>query len=405
MFDPLLWVLHHFVTHYAGQTTQGDTDDDDGGDDHGDYFDQTFDYNPKSKKADRLLQKSRSMNRHRLLQGSDITDEIDAFSFMDSKSKIGAKVQLEVESYYQGWNADQYDVFVGEEIKYFGSEYFIKKKLSKGQSGMVHLAIKRSNGLKVTCKFIRKKRVEKYALESIPPPRCNLRNPLGRPKDQSAAQCMSPRPPNLYVAHELLLQMYLSRPGHENPYVLMVLDYITLQDKFMLIVDHLDESWMSLLSYMNEKKRLGIDEVRKIIKEVIHAVISLKQHGVFHKNIHGSVKLTNFDATDVVSGWKERELLQSLDPSPTVPEYEAGPSELRVICTIGQLLSKLLTGIRVYKDDFNYEKLIRETILPDPDPSQSALKEKAIHLVNILVSRDPKQMPSLEAILNHSFFD
>ncbi|KAH6583586.1 hypothetical protein BASA61_007917 [Batrachochytrium salamandrivorans] len=262
MFDPLLWVLHHFVTHYAGQTTQGDTDDDDGGDDHGDYFDQTFDYNPKSKKADRLLQKSRSMNRHRLLQGSDITDEIDAFSFMDSKSKnrrkgsVGKKSpsksppqqqsqprsqpstshdsfqsdemplpdyveRLEVESYYQGWNADQYDVFVGEEIKYFGSEYFIKKKLSKGQSGMVHLAIKRSNGLKVTCKFIRKKRVEKYALESIPPPRCNLRNPLGRPKDQSAAQCMSPRPPNLYVAHELLLQMYLSRPGHENPYVLM----------------------------------------------------------------------------------------------------------------------------------------------------------------------------------------
>ncbi|KAH6576125.1 hypothetical protein BASA60_004680 [Batrachochytrium salamandrivorans] len=180
--------------------------------------------------------------------------------------------RLEVESYYQGWNADQYDVFVGEEIKYFGSEYFIKKKLS-------------------------------------------------RPKDQSAAQCMSPRPPNLYVAHELLLQMYLSRPGHENPYVLMVLDYITLQDKFMLIVDHLDESWMSLLSYMNEKKRLGIDEVRKIIKEVIHAVISLKQHGVFHKNIHGSVKLTNFDATDVVSGWEGKRIVtvfRSITNSPRV---------------------------------------------------------------------------------------
>ncbi|KAH6560810.1 hypothetical protein BASA62_010244 [Batrachochytrium salamandrivorans] len=30
MFDPLLWVLHHFVTHYAGQTTQGNKNDGDG---------------------------------------------------------------------------------------------------------------------------------------------------------------------------------------------------------------------------------------------------------------------------------------------------------------------------------------------------------------------------------------
>ncbi|KAH6561273.1 hypothetical protein BASA62_009977 [Batrachochytrium salamandrivorans] len=30
MFDSLLWVLPHFITHYAGQTTQGNTNDDDG---------------------------------------------------------------------------------------------------------------------------------------------------------------------------------------------------------------------------------------------------------------------------------------------------------------------------------------------------------------------------------------
>ncbi|KAH6574552.1 hypothetical protein BASA60_005459 [Batrachochytrium salamandrivorans] len=29
MFDPLLWVLPHFATHYAGQTTQGNTNEDD----------------------------------------------------------------------------------------------------------------------------------------------------------------------------------------------------------------------------------------------------------------------------------------------------------------------------------------------------------------------------------------
>ncbi|KAH6591964.1 hypothetical protein BASA50_008363 [Batrachochytrium salamandrivorans] len=32
MFDPLLWILHHFITHYAVQTNQGNTDDGDGAD-------------------------------------------------------------------------------------------------------------------------------------------------------------------------------------------------------------------------------------------------------------------------------------------------------------------------------------------------------------------------------------
>ncbi|KAH9244566.1 hypothetical protein BASA81_018019 [Batrachochytrium salamandrivorans] len=331
MFDPLLWVLHHFVTHYAGQTTQGDTDDDDGGDDHGDYFDQTFDYNPKSKKADRLLQKSRSMNRHRLLQGSDITDEIDAFSFMDSKSKnrrkgsVGKKspsksppqqqsqprsqpstshdsfqsdemplpdyvMKEKAESYNQDQDIDQYNAFIESENKYFESEYLIEKEIGTGDFGTVYLATKRSNGMKVACKSILKKPVEEYALESIPPPRCHLPNPLVDSEKQPAAQCMSPRPPTLYVAHEAVIQMYLSRPGHENPYVLRVLDYITLENEFMLIMDYLDESWMSLASYMNEKIRLDIEDARKIIREIVNGMISLKQHGVFHKDLHGMVQ-------------------------------------------------------------------------------------------------------------------
>ncbi|KAH6597441.1 hypothetical protein BASA50_004358 [Batrachochytrium salamandrivorans] len=490
MFDPLLWVLHHFVIHYAGQTTQGDTDDDDG-----DYFDQTFDYNPKSKKADRLLQKSRSMDRHWSLQESDISDESDAFSYTGSKSKkagrllqrlgsmdqygplqendisdesdasssmrsksknrrkgsVGKKSpskpssqqqsqpgsqpstlhdssqsdemplpvrveRLEVESYYQSQNPDQYNAFVESETMYFESEYFIRKELGERRFGTVYLAIKKSKGIKVTCKSIPKQNVYQYALESTPPPRCNLRNPLVGSEEQSVAQCMSPRPPTLYVAHEAVIQMYLSRPGHENPYVLRVLDYITLQDKFMLITDYFDGSWMNLLTYINEKIRLGIDEVRIIIKEVINAVINLKQRGVFHNELHvgnvlynletGSVKLTNFGATKVPPGWEERKFLQSLDlPLPTVPEYEAGLSELRGIQRIGWLLFRLLTGKYLDKDAFNYGEFMRETILPDPDPAQSELKEKAIHLVDILVGRDPKQIPSFEAILKHPFFD
>ncbi|KAH9263325.1 hypothetical protein BASA83_013302 [Batrachochytrium salamandrivorans] len=230
---------------------QGDTDDD------GDYFDHASDYNPKSKKAGRLLQKSRSMDRHRLLRESGISDKSGASSSTGSKSKKAGRLlqrlrsmnkhgplrendipdesdasssadtkpkkvsqpstshdsfqsnevllpnyveKSKVESYYQSQNPEQYNAFVEEETKYFGSEYLIEKKK------------------------------------------------LGRPKDQPAAQCMSPRPSKLYVPHEVRFQMYLSRPGHENPYVLRVLDYFILKDKFMLIMDYLGKSWMSLLS-------------------------------------------------------------------------------------------------------------------------------------------------------------
>ncbi|KAH6576115.1 hypothetical protein BASA60_004670 [Batrachochytrium salamandrivorans] len=226
--------------------------------------------------------------------------------------------KLEVESYNQDQEIDQYNAFIEKETKCFESEYSLKKEM------------------------------EKYALESTPPPRCHISNPLSRPKDQSVAQCMSPRPPTLYVAHEAVIQMYLSRPGHENPYVLRVFDYFILKDKFMLITDYFDESWVSLFSYMNEKIRLDIKDARIIIKKVVNAAISLKQQGVFHNDLHdenvmynletGSVKLKNFGATDVLPLWEERRLLQSLDPPSATPKYKAGPSELKSMQRIGQLL-------------------------------------------------------------------
>ncbi|KAH6564784.1 hypothetical protein BASA62_007723 [Batrachochytrium salamandrivorans] len=75
MFDPLLWVLHHFVTpHYAGQTTQGNTDD-------GDDANQAS----GSKDAASLLHRADSLRRTRELR------ENKASSSADPKSKNGRK--------------------------------------------------------------------------------------------------------------------------------------------------------------------------------------------------------------------------------------------------------------------------------------------------------------------------
>ncbi|KAH9246761.1 hypothetical protein BASA83_002100 [Batrachochytrium salamandrivorans] len=203
------------------------------------------------------------------------------------KIPLPARVgKAEAESYNQDQDIEQYNAFIENEAKYFKSAYFIKKKLGKGDFGTVYLATKRSNGFKVACKSIPKETVAEYTLESSPPPRCHTPNPLSRHKKLAAAQCRSPRPSKLFVPYEVAVQMHLSRPGHENIYVPRVLDYITLENEFMLIMDYLDESWVSLASYMKEKIRLDIEDARNIIKEIINAAISLKQHGVFHNDIH-----------------------------------------------------------------------------------------------------------------------
>ncbi|KAH6598960.1 hypothetical protein BASA50_003467 [Batrachochytrium salamandrivorans] len=105
-------------------------------------------------------------------------------------------------------------------------------------------------------------------------------------EEASVAQCMSSRPPNLLLSYELLLQMYLSRPGHENPYVPTTFDYITLKNKFVLVMEYIGGSWVTLSKYVEGKERPDIVEARNIIREIVNGMIYLKQYGILHRDIH-----------------------------------------------------------------------------------------------------------------------
>ncbi|KAH9249150.1 hypothetical protein BASA81_013109 [Batrachochytrium salamandrivorans] len=256
MFDPLFWVLHHFVTHYAGQTTQGDKDD-------GDAVDQVS----GSKDAASLPLGTTPTTLPTTLQESNILDQSGASSSTDlqpgnectgghgirklSKScpqqqsqpgsqpstlydppqsheiPLPARVgESKAKPYSENWGTDQYIAFTEEEARYFKSEYSFLRRIGKGRSGKAYLVTRESDGMEVIYKSIPKPNVEEYALESTPPLICHLRNPLAFSEETSVAQCMSSRPSNLYVPQEFLLQMHLSRPGHESPYVPVVLDYL-----------------------------------------------------------------------------------------------------------------------------------------------------------------------------------
>ncbi|KAH6597545.1 hypothetical protein BASA61_003114 [Batrachochytrium salamandrivorans] len=370
MFDSLLWVLYHFVIHYAGQNTQGNKDD-------GNGVDQVF----GSKKVTSLLQRADSLRWTRELWKTKAPDQKGASAPADlqpekrrkgghwlrnlfkscpqqqslpeprpstshespQSDKMPLPVYIgesEAESYRQSQNAEQYRAFTKRESKYFKSEYSSKKKLGQGSSGMVYRATRKSNGMKVAYKSIPKSDEYKYAAESTPHPICHPRNPIIGFEEQSAAQCISSRPPNLMVPHEFMIQMYLSRPGYENPYVPVVFDYYILKNKYMMVMEYFDKKWVTLLSYLKKKKRLGIVDARDIVREVVKAMISLKQHGILHKDLHdenimysletGRIKLIDFGMSAILPGWEEGKSfpLKSSNSSPTVSKYKAKRDEL-----------------------------------------------------------------------------
>ncbi|KAH6584570.1 hypothetical protein BASA61_007379 [Batrachochytrium salamandrivorans] len=155
------------------------------------------------------------------------------------------------------------------------------------QSDECHFLLLWKNQRKVAYKSIPESDVDDYALEPSPPPICHPPTPLVPSKETSVEQCMPSRPPNSLVPYEFLLHMYLSRPGYENPHVPMALDYIILEDEFILAMEYIGGSWMTLAKYLKKKRRLGIVKAQHIIREIVKVVISLKRQGVVHGDLNG----------------------------------------------------------------------------------------------------------------------
>ncbi|KAH6578659.1 hypothetical protein BASA61_000124 [Batrachochytrium salamandrivorans] len=84
MFDPLLWVLHHFVIHYAGQTTQGNKDD-------GDDANQASGSNHNPKQDTDLPLKVHPINLSGFLRKTKAPDQNGASSSADPQPEKECK--------------------------------------------------------------------------------------------------------------------------------------------------------------------------------------------------------------------------------------------------------------------------------------------------------------------------
>ncbi|KAH6565683.1 hypothetical protein BASA61_005568 [Batrachochytrium salamandrivorans] len=317
MFDSLLWVLHHFITHYTGQTTQGDTNDGDGANQASDSKQDTdLPLRVYPIYLSKALWGTETPDRNGASSSTDIQPEEECGGLRWLRNLFGSCSQqqsppeprpstshdppqsdeMPLPAYFQVrkfqyytyfWITNQYPEFIENEAMYFESEYSPKKKLGQGRYGAVYLATKNSNGMEVAYKSIPKPDVREYTLESTIPHICHLRNSLVLSEEQSAVQCMSSRPPNLSVPYELALQMYLSRPGYDNPYVPGIIDYIVLKNEYIVVMEYLGGSWATLSSYLMERKHLDVIKSRNIIREIVNGMKYLKQHGILHDDVHG----------------------------------------------------------------------------------------------------------------------
>ncbi|KAH6573240.1 hypothetical protein BASA50_005731 [Batrachochytrium salamandrivorans] len=229
--------------------------------------------------------------------------------------------QTELTSYFLIQNNEEHSRFAKGEDTYFKSEYHLIKQLNIGWFDNIHLAVKKSSGVKVICKFIRKLGQEFYTVESSPPPECHNTEVSTLDGNHVGAECMSPRPSDLLLPLEIGLQKYLSQPVYENPYVLRVTDYAVTSQAYVLVMEYAGEDWVTFDRYMKEHVKFSVDEVRSIMKELVTALVFLKNLGVLHGSIieqnmlynrkTGHMKLINFAFSEPREGWNQDNSVQA----------------------------------------------------------------------------------------------
>ncbi|KAH6567117.1 hypothetical protein BASA62_006295 [Batrachochytrium salamandrivorans] len=292
------------------------------------------------------------------------------------RSELGSRLQIQEKK--------EYTLFFEKEDMYFKSEYHPVKTLGQGSFGMVHLAIKKSNGLKVVYKIIKKGYLPFYTLESSPPPECHSTEISTLYGKYAGARCMSPRPQSLLLPPEIKIQEYLSQPGYGSLYVPRVIDYIITTRVYVLIMEYLGEDWMDLDEYMTKHGKVSMDKARLIIKEVVTALLSLKKLGILHGDVLG------WNQDNSASGSSE-------------DESDSWGTEMGDTRDIGQLMYHLLISKDPYNDQIIQKEVAKklENSLGNPE---SQLSIDAVDLVTTLFDKKSSKMTSLEDILGHPFF-
>ncbi|XP_072231747.1 serine/threonine-protein kinase pim-1-like [Leuresthes tenuis] len=265
----------------------------------------------------------------------------------------------------------------------FEEKYEEKNQLGKGGCGSVFAGCRREDNLPVAIKHIPKDKV------------------FCKHKDKNGRQI------SVEVAVMLKLEgSTASSVGHSAP--VSLLDWYDLQQELILVLERPMPA-EDLAHYIEEHGgSLQEDEAKIIIQQLVDAAVHLKQNSIFHRDIKvenilietGSdvprLRLIDFGMSCIN---KKTSIYRTFyGTSAHVPPewlssctYSAGPT---TVWQVGVVLFEML-----HNKEFRSTNFIRKKL-----KISSTLSQDCLDFLEQCLTKVPKQRPTLEQLLNHTWF-
>jgi serine/threonine protein kinase len=195
----------------------------------------------------------------------------------------------------------------------------------------------------------------------------------------------------------LMLRCY----GH--PGVIRLVDWYECLDSFILIMER-PERAVDLFDYIREVGRINETEAARIFSSVLDATQHIMACGVVHRDLKdeniimnrdtGEAKIIDFGCGTLLRENAYRDFSGTPEFYPpewfTTREYFARTA---AVWSLGVLLFDMLQGEIPFKQ--------KEKIVENNPSYKHSLSPEAKHLVQWLMSTDPKNRPTMEDIVNH----
>ncbi|KAH6579122.1 hypothetical protein BASA60_003381 [Batrachochytrium salamandrivorans] len=263
----------------------------------------------------------------------------------------------DLKPYLQIQENDEYRQFIECEDSYLKLKYnYVKEPSMSKTYSHLQVATKKFDDSKVLFQTINKDYVLFYSFESTSPPKSYSTEIPALYGKHGSARCMSLRPLNLVLPYEVEMHKYLSQDDYGSPHVTRVIDYVVTENTYVLVLEHPGKDWVVLDRYLMKHSRFSAERVCDITREVVTALLSLRNLGVAHGDVTernilyneetGGVKLMNFGHSGPLEKWNQ-------DRSATKPSDDESCSwgtEKDDIWDIGQFMYHLLTSKNPFKN-------------------------------------------------------